>query len=601
MQHRTGREIRTLFLEFFRARGHAVLPSASIVPENDPTALFITAGMHPLVPYLLGSPHPEGRRLANSQNCVRTQDILEVGDATHDTCFEMLGNWSLGDYFKQEAIQWSMEFLTSEKFMGISKDRLVITVFSGDNDAPRDEEASNIWESVGIPRERIFHQGKEHNWWGPAGATGPCGPDTEIFVWTGEGTAPICDPTQEPRYVEVWNNVFMQYFKEDNGSFRELEQKNVDTGMGLERIAMISQSVSSIFETDLFLPLMQRLDQIVSKPSSITSDLRARRIIADHVRTGAMMISDGVRPSNKDQGYILRRLLRRAIVQAETLDIRENFLVNLLDGVSEIYGDVYPNLSAGSPMEEIASVMRTEEEKFRKTLTRGMSEFQKIVNMSVDERISGVHAFQLFSTYGFPLELTEELGALQHRSVDTAGFWKEFETHQQLSRKGAEQKFAGGLADHSAETMRHHTATHLLHQALRDVLGETVFQKGSNVTRERLRFDFSYPTKVTPEQLKRVEKIVQEQIRRDLPVSFEVMDVSEARRRGAIGVFEERYGNKVKVYSMGDYSKEICGGPHVEHTGVLKGFKILKEEAVSAGIRRIKAVATANLDLVEGS
>ncbi|MBI3120623.1 MAG: alanine--tRNA ligase [Candidatus Kerfeldbacteria bacterium] len=601
MQHRTGREIRTLFLEFFRARGHAVLPSASIVPENDPTALFITAGMHPLVPYLLGSPHPEGRRLANSQKCVRTQDILEVGDATHDTCFEMLGNWSLGDYFKQEAIQWSMEFLTSEKFMGISKDRLVITVFSGDNDAPRDEEASNIWESVGIPRERIFHQGKEHNWWGPAGATGPCGPDTEIFVWTGEGTAPICDPTQEPRYVEVWNNVFMQYFKEDNGSFRELEQKNVDTGMGLERIAMISQSVSSIFETDLFLPLMQRLDQIVSKPSSITSDLRARRIIADHVRTGAMMISDGVRPSNKDQGYILRRLLRRAIVQAETLDIRENFLVNLLDGVSEIYGDVYPNLSAGSPMEEIASVMRTEEEKFRKTLTRGMSEFQKIVNMSVDERISGVHAFQLFSTYGFPLELTEELGALQHRSVDTAGFWKEFETHQQLSRKGAEQKFAGGLADHSAETMRHHTATHLLHQALRDVLGETVFQKGSNVTRERLRFDFSYPTKVTPEQLKRVEKIVQEQIRRDLPVSFEVMDVSEARRRGAIGVFEERYGNKVKVYSMGDYSKEICGGPHVEHTGVLKGFKILKEEAVSAGIRRIKAVATANLDLVEGS
>lgn len=598
MKKRTSAEIITLFLQYFKDRGHTVIPSASVIPENDPSALFISAGMHPLVPYLLGQPHPEGTRLVNVQKCVRTQDILEVGDATHDTFFEMLGNWSLGDYFKQEAIEWSFEFLTSLDYLGLPISRLAVTVFAGDVDAPRDEEAARIWKEQGIPEHRIFYKGKADNWWGPAGATGPCGPDTEMFVWTGEGDSEDTDPSEDKRWVEVWNDVFMQYYKEANGSFRELEQKNVDTGMGLERIAMVLQNVSSIYEADILAPIFKLIEDLTAKtPVAVSSEraLKSKRVIADHLRTAAIMVSDGVLPSNKDQGYILRRLLRRAIVQGTFLGIEESFLASLLSGVHVIYGERYPMLSDTGSMERIRAVISEEEEKFRKTLAKGMKEFEKIASRSVDERISGKDAFLLFSTFGFPLEMTQELAKDWKREVSADEFWKEFEEHQQMSRKNAEQKFAGGLADHSAQSTRHHTATHLLHQALRDVLGTHVYQRGSNITPERLRFDFSHDHALTPEELTSVEEAVNAQIQKNLQVSFEVMDVAEARKRGAIGVFEERYGNRVKVYKMGGYSLEICGGPHVEHTAELGGFKILKQEAVAAGIRRIKAVVSANL------
>lgn len=597
MQQRSAKEIRDLYLTFFKERGHSILPSASIVPENDPTALFVTAGMHPLVPFLLGQDHPEGSRLANAQKCVRTQDILEVGDNTHDTCFEMMGNWSLGDYFKKEAIEWSFEFLTSEQYLGIPIEKIAVTVFAGDDDAPRDEEAAEIWKSLGVPQKRIFYKGKEDNWWGPAGATGPCGPDTEMFVWTGDGDAPEADPTEDDRWVEIWNDVFMQYFKEADGSYRELEQKNVDTGMGLERVAMFLQGATNIYETDLFEPIMRVLNELVQAANPELSDKTitiAKRIIADHIRTGAMMVSDSVLPSNKDQGYILRRLLRRAVVRGEKLGLPERFLAKLVEPVAEIYGEVYENLAKGEKIQGVAAVIEEEETKFRKSLRKGLKEFEKISARNVDERISGKEAFLLFATYGFPLEMTQELAKERKREIDVQEFWKEFEAHQNLSRKGAEGKFAGGLADHSAESTRHHTATHLLHQALRDVLGQHVFQKGSNITPERLRFDFSHDRAMTKEEIKAVEDIVNEQIKGDLSVSFDVADVSDARKNGAIGVFEERYGNRVKVYKMGDYSLEICGGPHVQSTGELKSIKILKEQAVGAGIRRIKAAVSAN-------
>lgn len=597
MKTRTSKEIISLFLGFFEERGHAVTPSASVLPENDPSALFISAGMHPLVPYLLGQPHPEGKRLVNVQKCVRTQDILEIGDATHDTFFEMLGNWSLGDYFKKEAIEWSFIFLTSERYLGVPISRLAVTVFAGDEDAPRDEEAARIWKEQGVPERRIFYKGKADNWWGPAGATGPCGPDTEMFVWIGGGEPEDTDPSEDSRWVEVWNDVFMQYFKEANGSFRELEQKNVDTGMGLERIAMVLQNASSIYETDILAPIFRQIETLAAQiPVALTPEriLKAKRVIADHLRTAAVMISDGVQPSNKDQGYILRRLLRRAIAQGSALGIQESFLGSLLPAVTTIYGDRYLGLAQGESMERIRAVISEEEEKFRRTLAKGMKEFERIATRSVDERISGRDAFLLFSTYGFPLEMTQELAKDWKREVNTEEFWIEFEQHQMMSRKNAEQKFAGGLADHSAESTRHHTATHLLHQALRDVLGEHVYQRGSNITPERLRFDFSHDRALTLEEIAKVEEAVNTQIQRNLPVSFEVVEVPEARKRGAIGVFEERYGNRVKVYKMGDYSLEICGGPHVPHTGELGVFKILKQEAVAAGIRRIKAAVSAN-------
>ncbi|MBI2426435.1 MAG: alanine--tRNA ligase [Candidatus Kerfeldbacteria bacterium] len=584
----TSKEIRKKYIEFFVQKGHAQIPSAPLVPEHDPTVLFTTAGMHPLVPFLMGEPHPAGKRLVNFQKCVRTQDIDEVGDATHDTFFEMLGNWSLGDYFKKEAIQWSWEFLTSPHWLGIHPSRIYVTVFAGDDDAPRDQEAADVWESVGVPHHRIQFKGKSQNWWGPAGETGPCGPDTEMFVYAGEGETPEgIDPTEDTRFVEVWNDVFMQYEKRNDGSFVPLAQQNVDTGMGLERAAMILQGKTSIFETDLFAPLVARIQQEMSVTAS-PETLRSLRIVVDHTRTAIFMMADEVQPSNTDRGYILRRLIRRAIQHARALGVDARVLPELIDDVVNIYGETYPEIPRRK--KAIYTILLEESVKFQKTLEKGLKEFELIAARNIDEVISGKEAFLLFSTYGFPLEMTKELAAKQHRSVDERAFWKEFEAHQQLSRKGAEQKFHGGLADHSVQSIMLHTATHLLHQALKDVLGEKVNQKGSNITKDRLRFDFNWDAKLTPEQITRVEQIVNEQITRDLPVHWEEMTVPEAKQRGAIGLFDERYGERVKIYIMGDYSKEVCGGPHVPHTGLLKDFTITKEEAVGAGLRRIKAI-----------
>lgn len=586
----TANEIRRKFIAFFVEKGHSQIPSASLVPEHDPTVLFTTAGMHPLIPYLMGEKHPQGRRLVNSQKCVRTQDILEVGDATHDTFFEMLGNWSLGDYFKKEAIEWSYEFLTSPTWLGIDPQKIVVTVFEGDADAPRDIKAAEIWKAVGIPEDRIFYKSKEHNWWGPAGASGPCGPDTEMFVYHGSGEppSPVDPTTKESGYVEVWNDVFMEYAKRADGIFEPLKQKNVDTGMGLERIAMILQGAESIFETDLFLPIMRGLRELSSVSGADRERDIAERIVADHIRTAVLLITDGVLPSNTDQGYILRRLLRRAIHFARKLGIAPERLSDLVPAVVSIYADVYP--AVRSAESKAVALLEEEGRKFGKTIERGMKEFQDIIARNVDERLSGKEAFLLFATYGFPLEMTKELAAEQKRDVDEPEFWKEFETHQNLSRKGAEQKFHGGLADHSVESTMLHTATHLVHQALKDVLGPDVNQRGSNITRDRLRFDFNYDAKMAPEQIARVEDIVNAQIQRDLPVHWKEMNVSDAKKVGAIGLFHERYSDRVKVYFVGEYSKEVCGGPHVPRTGLLKSFTITKEEAVGAGLRRLKAV-----------
>lgn len=611
----TSSEIREKFLEFYRERGHTIIPSASLVPENDPTVLFTTAGMHPLVPYLLGEPHPGGKRLANVQKCVRTQDIDEVGDNRHDTFFEMLGNWSLGDYFKKEAIAWSFEFLTGKDWLGIPAERLYVTVFKGDDTAPRDEEAIAAWREAfrgagieaGVAPEgepdiasgaRIFTYGKGKNWWGPAGQTGPCGPDTEMFVDLGKPHDPAygekCHPNCDcGRFVEIWNDVFMEYKKEADGTFAPLPSKNVDTGMGLERVAMVLQGKTDVFETDLFAPLMAWI-----AANAGSRDVRAERIVADHVRTAAFMIADGVVPSNVDRGYILRRLIRRAVRYGRTLGFPGNNLTGLVDVVIGHYGEPYPELERNR--DRILEELRKEEEKFERTIERGMREFERIAEAtSATETVSGSDAFDLFQSYGFPLEMTVEMARERGRGVDERGFWKAFEAHQEKSRLAA-GTFAGGLADHGEETTRLHTATHLLHKALKTVLGDHVAQKGSNITAERLRFDFPNPTKMTPEQIAEVERIVNEAIAADYPVHYEEMTPEEAEASGAFGYFKDKYaklGGKIKVYMVGDpergyFSKEICGGPHVTHTGELGRFKILKEEAVAAGIRRIKATVT---------
>lgn len=619
-------EIRQKFLDFFAERGHAVIPSASLVPEHDPTVLFTTAGVHPLVPYLLGEPHPAGKRLADAQKCLRTDDIAEVGDERHLTFFEMLGNWSLGDYFKHEAISWSFEFLTDKKWLGLDPRRLFVTVFAGDADAPFDQESADIWQEQfakkGIEAElgkpgvtepgeaRIFAYPKEKNWWGPVGQTGPCGPDTEMFydVWDPVSAAsnphtpkfgPKCHLNCDcGRFVEIWNDVFMQYEKMADGKYRPLAQKNVDTGMGLERIVAVVQGMASIFETDLFVPLIKKIEDLSGRRYESEGATKAMRIIADHVRAATFVLGDpwGVRPSNKDQGYIVRRLIRRAIVQGALLGITEQFTAALGEVVIAEYGGFYSELRKNRAA--ILEAFRDEEEKFRETIERGM----KLVGRYAERggKLSGAEAFELYATYGFPIELTRELLAERTGGVmriEEEAFAREFAKHQDISRAGAAAKFAGGLADHSKETVRGHTATHLLHQALRTVLGEHVEQKGSNITAERLRFDFSHSQKMTPEEIKAVETLVNEQIHANLPVSWKVLSVPEAKKTGALGFFEDKYaalGDKIKVYFVGDekrgfFSKEICGGPHVEHTGELGDFKILKEEAVSAGVRRIKA------------
>ncbi len=587
-----AREIREKYVKFFESKGHRIIPSAPLLPENDPTVLFTTAGMHPLVPYLLGEPHPEGKRLTDHQKCIRTGDIDEVGDATHLTFFEMLGNWSLGDYFKKEAIEWSFEFLTDKKYLAIPLDKLSVSVFAGDADAPRDEESAGYWKALGIPADRIAYLPKKDNWWGPAGQTGPCGPDTEMFYWIGED-APHGNQAENPHeWVEIWNDVFMQYFKTAEGKFEPLKQQNVDTGMGLERVTAVLQGKKSVYQTELFTPLLEKIGALTS--ASYAENPVPYHIIADHLRSATMMAGDGVRPSNVDQGYVMRRLIRRAIRHGKKIGIEQDFTAILVKKVIHIMSDVYPELQHEA---EILDVFHREEEQFRKTLHHGLREFEKMAEKLTDDHISGEQAFHLYDTYGFPIEITEELANERSLHVHRKEFDEAFKKHQDTSRAGAEQKFAGGLADHSEECKRLHTATHLVHQALRDVLGSHVYQKGSNITRERLRFDFNHPTKMTPEQVKQVEEIVNTQIQRDLPIHFELMDPASAKAKGVIGLFDDKYaalGNKVKVYFMGDYSKEICGGPHMDHTGQLKSFKITKEEACSAGIRRIKAIVGGN-------
>lgn len=583
----TSREIRQKFIQFFQEKEHSIIGPASLIPEHDPTVLFTTAGMHPLMPYLMGEAHPAGVRLANYQKCIRTGDIEEVGDRWHLTFFEMLGSWSLGDYFKAEAIAMSYEFLTSEKWLNISTDRIYVTVFEGDDDAPRDEEAANMWRDLGMPAEHIYYYNKAENWWGPPGATGPCGPDTEMFYDTG---LPECSPTCEPKcscgkYVEIWNDVFMQYNKVGDGSYQPLDQKNIDTGMGLERIVSVLNGVDEVYKTDLFLPIMNA----ITAKATVHEDT-SKEIIADHIRAATFIMADGVSPSNVDQGYVLRRLIRRAVRHGRKLGIEGYFLGDLADIVIAEYSEFYPELENNKS--EIIVELANEEEKFAKTLRDGEKQFEKITShLKANDMMPGEQAFHLFDTYGFPLEITKELAQEKGLIIDENGFNEFYQQHQEQSRAGAQKRFKGGLADASWETIRGHTATHLLQSALRQVLGEHVLQKGSNITPERLRFDFSHPEKMTPEQIKEVEDLVNEKIQAGLAVHYEIMPVDEALAMGAIGLFDDKYAEKVKVYIMGDFSKEFCGGPHVNNTKEVGHFRILKEEACSSGVRRIKAVA----------
>ena len=587
----TANELRRKYIEFFKANGHAEIKSASLIPDNDPTCLFTTAGMHPLVPYLQGAKHPAGRRLTDCQKCIRTGDIDEVGDAVHLTFFEMLGNWSLGDYFKEEAINFSFNFLTKE--LGIPLSQLAVTVFAGDEDCPFDEEAWNIWHNLGIPAERIAKLGKKDNWWGPAGTTGPCGPDTEMFYWTGEAPAPeVFDPSNK-LWVEIWNDVFMQYNKNAEGKFEPLAQRNVDTGMGLERITAVLQGKPSCYETEVFASLFAELDAIRGVPGIPANErTSSERIIVDHLRAATFIIGDGITPGRVDQPYVLRRLIRRAIREGRKIGITTEFASRIAQKVIEQWGEFYPELQNNA--EIITSELEREEKQFAAALEHGTKEFQKLIDRVpahiTKKVISGKNAFNLYETYGFPLELTVEMAKEQGFEVDVDGFQAAYAKHQELSRAGAEQKFKGGLADHSEETAKLHSATHLLHAALRKVLGTHVEQRGSNITAERLRFDFSHPDKMTPEQIQEVAALVNDAIARKLPVICEEMSVDEARAAGAMGLFGNKYGEVVKVYTMGDVSKEICGGPHAENTGDLVAFKILKEESSSRGVRRIKAV-----------
>jgi alanyl-tRNA synthetase len=617
-------EIRQKYLEFFKSKGHAIIPSASVIPEHDPTVLFTTAGMHPLVPYLMGQPHPAGKRLADVQKCIRTQDIDEVGDNRHITFFEMLGNWSLGDYFKKEAIAWSWEFLTSSEWLGLDARKLAVTVFGGDEripHLPKDEEAYEIWKQTGVVEHKIAYlEGgvleSKNNWWGPAGQTGPCGPDTEIFYWVGdtefapENSNPGND---EDNWLEIWNNVFMQYFKTAEGEYNPLEQKNVDTGMGLERVLLAINGYATVFQADTFWPLIQKIEEISGHEYIEGKEVvRSMRIIADHIRTATIIMADDakVAPSNVDQGYIVRRLIRRAIRHGRLLGIKEHFCTIIAEEVIKIFKDVYPEVERNK--EFIFTELAQEESKFRNTIEQGLKEFEKVMNGfriafektgQVIKELSGKQAFKLYDTYGFPLEMTQELAVENGLTVDVNGFELAFKEHQEKSRVGAEQKFAGGLADHSEMSTKYHTATHLLHATLLKVLGPHATQRGSNITAERMRFDFAHPQKLTAEQIKQVEDLVNEAIKKDYPVSWQEMSFEEAKKLGAIGLFEDKYESKIKVYTVGDtmlpatadpagptYSREVCGGPHVEHTGVLGTFKIIKEEAVSAGVRRIKAI-----------
>ncbi len=579
-------DIRKKFVEYFAKNGHAVISGASLIPENDPSVLFTTAGMHPLIPYLLGEPHPLGKRLVSCQKCLRTDDIDEVGDDIHLTFFEMLGNWSLGNYFKTDAIRMSYDFIVNE--LGLDPERLAVSVFAGDEDAPRDTEAADTWISLGIKEENIFYFGKRHNWWRPAGQTGPCGPDTEIFydslkVRCSDECSPAC---KCGKYWEIWNNVFMQYNKNSDGSFSPLSQKNIDTGLGLERMAAIMEGKDSIFETELFCDLIQSI-----KAAASTADEKSYRIIADHVRASCFLLADGITPGNTDQGYILRRLIRRAVRHMRKAGIDYKYLHQFGSIVISSLGELYGELKESEEL--ILERLVQEKDKFAGTLEKGEKQFFKTLDICREQQtsiIDGKTTFRLYDTFGFPPELTAELAEENGFTVDIAGFEQMYQQHQELSRQGASQKFKGGLADNTAETSALHTATHLLHKALQIVLGDHAKQRGSNITSERLRFDFSHDRKMTAEELSRVESIVNDVITQKLPVVCREMTLNEAKELGAEGLFTDRYSDRVKVYCIGGFSKEICGGPHAENTSVLGYFRIIKEESAAAGIRRIKAV-----------
>lgn len=612
-------ELRSKYLDFFRSRGHAIIPSASLVPVNDPSTLFTTAGMHPLVPYLLGEKHPGGVRLTDVQKCIRTGDIDEVGDTTHHTFFEMLGNWSLGDYFKKEAIEMSWEFLTSPEYLNLDKNRLAVSVFQGDNDAPFDEEAFETWKNIfeknGLPIARIAKLPKKNNWWGME--KGPCGPDSEMFYWVGEASeVPKSFNDDNSQWVEIWNDVFMEFNKTGEGKLEPLVQKNIDTGMGLERTLAALNGLDDNYRTELFWPIIEKIEDFSGK--KYDENQKSFRIIADHLKASAFIIADGVFPSNTGSGYVLRRLIRRAIRHAKQINIENNFTKSIAEIVIEIYKNFYQELTKNQ--EKIFLELEKEEEKFRKTLDNGYKILTKEVSrlcmgelfepdgslltdhipitrmMKLKEKFSGKVAFDLYQNYGYPIEITiETLKTVNPQiEVDLDGFNKLFKGHQELSRTASAGMFKGGLADMSEATTKLHTAAHLMLATLRKVLGDGVFQKGSNITPERLRFDFSYPEKMTSEQIKKVEELVNEAIQKNYPVEFEEMDLEKAKNSGAMGVFDSKYGEKVKVYTIGSstevFSREICGGPHVKNTGVLGHFKIVKEESSSAGVRRIKAI-----------
>ena len=578
-----AKTLRRIFHSFYTERDHAFIGSAPLVPEHDPRVLFTTAGMHPLVPFLLGESHPAGRRLANWQGCLRTNDIMEVGDAIHLTFFEMLGVWSLGDYWKDEAIRLSYAFITEA--LGLEPERLHVTCFAGDDDAPRDEDAASVWQDLGIPMERITFLPRAENWWGPAGLTGPCGPDSEMFYDMEPGGSPGDNPATNPRrFWEIGNNVFMQYDRQADGTYGRLQQRNIDVGLGLDRLLALMEGVPSVYETSLFVPIVDALNSLARR-----DDPFALRLVADHVRAATMVLSEGVRPGNAEQQYVLRRLIRRAIRYGRSIGVQGPFLGRLAEVGILTLVEPYPELARAQ--ESICEALDEEEGRFGRTLARGEKEVARVVS-AVDESrmLPGPVVFRLYDTYGFPAELTAELAAEQGVAADLDGFQQAFAEHQERSRQGAAARFRGGLAEQNPATTKLHTATHLLQAALRQVLGPHVEQRGSNITSERLRFDFTHGERLTPEQIVAVEHLVNRQILRDIPVRHEEMTIAAARARGAIGLFEERYGEQVKVYTIGDFSVEICGGPHVDRTSRLGCFHVLKEEAVAAGVRRIRAV-----------
>ena len=575
------------FIKYFVSKGHVEIPSAPLIPENDPTVLFNTAGMQPLIPYLLGEAHPKGKRLCDAQKCVRLTDLEDIGDKTHHTFFEMLGNWSLGDYFKKESIGYSFEFLT--KVLNIPIERLAVTVFAGNQDIPRDDVSASIWHELGIPKERIAYLGVEDNFW-IAGESGPCGGDTEIFYFRSNDEIPKHFDPKDDRWVEIWNNVFMEFYKDESGKITELKQKNVDTGMGLERVVAVLEGVEDNYASSIWKEIIASLEQISNK--SYQDNVTSMRIIADHIRTSVFISADpaGIKPSNTDQGYILRRLIRRAIRHAKKLgiDTNTNWMEPIALEVIKKYENYYKEIKENK--EVVLEVLKNESIKFNRTLEKGLREFDKLLNHLEGNIIDKDNAFKLYDTYGFPIELTVEMAREHNLKVDTEGFKEKFASHQELSRTASKGKFKGGLMGHSEIETKYHTATHLLNAALKVVIGADVHQKGSNINEERMRFDFSCDHKLTDEEKKKVEDLVNEWIKEDLPVSMSTMSKEEAIKSGAEAMFIEKYADIVNVYTIGNVSKEICGGPHVEHTSVLGHFKITKEEASSAGVRRIKAI-----------